>query len=86
MTQPQPRRRPRTPEEICKSKKRYVDEAAAEVMLVKYRLLNKGKKRGKGKNIWENHSYYCSICNGWHLTSQPLKVITQEFLDNQYKR
>ena len=45
----------RTPEEVCQSKKRYVDEAAAEVMLVKYRTLNKGKKRGKGKNIWENH-------------------------------
>ena len=85
MTRPQPRRR-RTPEEICRSKKRYVDEASAEVMLVKYRVLNKGKSRAKGRNVWENHSYYCSICNGWHLTSQPLKVITQEFLDNQYKR
>lgn len=63
-------KRRRTAKEVCESKKRYVDRISAEIMLSKYRILNKGKKRAKGKTVWENHAYACYICNGWHLTSK----------------
>jgi hypothetical protein len=63
-------KRKRTPKEVCESKKRYVDRISAEIMLTKYRILNKGKKRAKGKTVWENHAYLCYVCKGWHLTSK----------------
>lgn len=59
-----------TQEEVCASKKRYSDRAAAEVMRAKYMQQNLRRKREK----YEARSYHCPVCNGWHLTSRPRKV------------
>lgn len=61
-----------TQEETCASKKRYPDKIVAEIMRAKYMSRNLHRKRDKH----ESRSYHCRVCDGWHLTSRPRKIIS----------